>query len=157
MLFSTAVALSPKWGAILTVIAFGGILSLVVPVHWMLMALFLLSSVLAGSLEYFGKSTHAFWLASIVPLLMAGRTMLAKAPGSSSARLGHTKNEVPFSASMLKFSLILYFSVLAFSALVNQSPILQVLVAAKNYIFIWFALYVFMAIVTRLMLIFCGK
>lgn len=144
MLFSIAVALSPKWGAILTVIAFGGILSLVVPVHWMLMALFLLSSVLAGSLEYFGKSTHAFWLASIVPLVMAGRTMLAKASSSSLARHGQIRNKVPFSASMLKFSLILYFSVLVFSALVNQSPILQVLVAAKNYIFIWFALYVFM-------------
>lgn len=144
VLLSAAVALSPKWGAILAVVAFGGVLSLVVPIHWMLLALFLLSTVLAGSLEYFGKSTHAFWLASIVPLVMAARMMMARTREQKKDDLYYRGDPSSFWTSLLTFFLILYFAVLGFSSVVNQSPILQTLVAAKNYVFIWFALYVFM-------------
>lgn len=143
-LLSAVVAFSPKWGAILSAVVFGGVLSLIVPIHWMLVALFLLSTVLAGSLEYFGNSTHAFWLASIVPVVMAGRVMMARDETNVKKPREMRVGAASFWGGLLGFFLILYFSILVFSALVNQSPVLQALVAAKNYIFIWFALYVFM-------------
>lgn len=140
---AAAVAISPKWGTILTVGLACGVGAMSVSVPTMVALELVLATVVAGSLEYFTDSTQGFWVAAVLPLLLAARAALTR-PGRLQAfgGLKATTSAPSMWAHLVQVTLTLYLLVLVFSAVINQSPPLQVLVAAKNYVFVWAMLYV---------------
>lgn len=146
LLLSTLAVLSPKWGVLLTLGLASFIAAMSLPLVWLVTAELVLATVIAGCLEYFAHSTQGFWAAAGLPLLLALRAVLAHSARQTRLRVGHVSPEPPRSAlaHWVLVSLVVYLLTLLFSAVMNQSPPLQVLVAAKNYVFVWAMLYVFL-------------
>lgn len=139
-LVGASIAMSPKWGTILVLGAAFAFAAFSIPLRSMLYLELLLAAVFAGSMEYFLHSTQGFWVAAILPLLLAARALFqtAKPAEGFSPPLQQGR-----AVAFMFAGLLTYLACLGFSAILNQSPPIQVVVAAKNYLFVWLLLAVF--------------
>ncbi|MFM9888694.1 MAG: hypothetical protein ACKVQT_37200 [Burkholderiales bacterium] len=111
----------------------GGSVLLFAPVFMTLSALIVLSYLIVGQLTYFAKLTQALW----IPTLIAGILYLRVPIERGYLAVAERKSGIKRSMPPFQFALMAFFALAAASAALNASPVMQVLVGAKMYLFIW--------------------
>ena len=103
------------------------------PRSFLVMTCLVVSAVLAGLLEYFGKISQGFWLPYLMGALFALRAL------GERLRLGAMPTDSLVSVQRPPFGpfIVVYLAVLLFTTLVALPPMAQIVVATKNYIFLW--------------------
>lgn len=92
------------------------------------------ASFLAGVLEYFVGISQGFWLPFLMGLLMALRGVAELfRPQTQASEQGHQRMPL-HSAQVLG---LIYMAIAVFGVVVDMPTLPQVLVAAKNYFFMW--------------------
>ncbi|MRR49943.1 MAG: hypothetical protein EG825_03360 [Rhodocyclaceae bacterium] len=101
-------------------------------------ALLVATFVLVGPVQYFGRIGKIFWLPYLLGLLLFARAAISMFFAPKLSRSGGGK------LSPVEAPLILFAVILVASTVLNLSPLLQVLLAAKEYFFLWGAWFVVM-------------
>lgn len=118
---------------------FGGIvfaaMALVLPLRWLVVAVVLLSFVVTGQLIYFARLEKALWFPFLAGALLMVRFPLDYMHRSSRPLYGAAS--MPRTPTGLKTCIVVYFLVLFGSTLINRSPLLQVVVSSKEYLYLW--------------------
>lgn len=130
-LIGALTAFSTTASAAIVVGATCAVIGLFISIEFLILFQLVIATVLAGSVEYFGKISQAHWIPFLLGLFLAFKAFIA-----SSTRQNSTVSTGNSSNSFAPFA-VLYVSAVAFSSLVNLSPLGQVLVGLKNYFFIW--------------------
>ena len=104
---------------------------LLMPLEQLLWGGWVLTFLVAGPLQYFAHISKAFWLPYLFGALLFLRlpidVMAAQKPVGSALAADNS----------LKKWIFVFFAVTAFSTAVNAPPVLQVLLALKEYLFLW--------------------
>lgn len=123
----------------LAVFVFGGIVigavALIVPLHWMVVGLFVMSFIVTGQITYFGGISKANW----IPFL-TGLVLLVRYPIDMMQRTGariSAVEQTQWQVQAMKLCIGFFFATLFASTLINASPLIQVLVISKEYVFLW--------------------
>lgn len=118
----------------LTVLVLGAA-SLFFPLRYIVVILFIVGFVVMGQLIYFARIDKAAWLPFLLGLLLYVRL-----PGELMHRNlrnpAHTSYQPVQSNAVVGF-LVLYFSTVVATTLINQSAPLQVFISSKEYLFLW--------------------
>jgi hypothetical protein len=120
----------------LTLLLFGMIGAaglLFAPVFLTLAALLVLSFLVVGQLTYFAKLTQALWVPTLIAGLLYLRVPIERAHRAAVLRLAGSAGRTP----PFQLAIGLFFAIVAISALLNAAPVMQVLVGAKMYLFVW--------------------
>lgn len=130
LLIGGLTAYSPTASAAIVVGVSCAAIGLFLSIETLILFQLVISSVIAGSVEYFGHLSQAHWVSFLLGLLLAFKAFIETSTRQSpvSSKGGATVF-APFA--------ILYVATAIFSSLVNLSPLGQVLVGLKNYFFIW--------------------
>ena len=102
---------------------------MLMPSTGLISLLLVVSTVVAGSLEYFGRVHQAHWIPALIMAAMLARIPLDAFKASLAAKPGSS------GPSALALLLWIFVVVFVISGLVNLSPPMQVLVGVKQYIF----------------------
>lgn len=118
------------------------VLIFVLPLNVLVLLCFVSASVVAGLLEYFAGISQAFWLPYLMGLLFGLRALFESFRAAPYAR--GTKDR---SVSRPRVHVTLVFAavflcVVAFGTAVAAPPLPQLVVAVKNYLFLWGLLFV---------------
>ena len=139
VLVSFLCAVLPMGAALLAAAVVGSVCVLVTPLSWMLFLELILATIVAGVLEYFFYVTQAHWIPFLLALVLGFRALMEGAvPGSG--RVGEVRaagRESTPGFSWLWMLIGLYCMAMVAATLVNLPPLLQFLVAIKNYFFMW--------------------
>lgn len=146
LLFAALSGLATAVMSTLAVFVLGGIIlsavALLLPLPWLVVALFVASFIVTGQLVYFARIDKAAW----IPFLM-GIVLLMRFPidlmHRSQSRV-HAAGDSLSSLSLMKVCIGVFFATLAASAVINASPPYQVVVTSKEYVFLW-GLYLILA------------
>jgi hypothetical protein len=111
----------------------GGCFLLFLPLPLVMLALVVTTLLIAGTAEYFVGVTQAQWIPFLMALALYARVPLEM------LRHGRTRPKCVerHSTPALYWLIGCYLSLIIFTALVNQAPIVQTLVGSKSYIFFW--------------------
>lgn len=121
------------------VFVFGGIalgaVALLVPLHWLIVSLFLASFLIIGQITYFAGIYKVTWITFLLGLLLLVRLPIdmmqrKRLPAS---RLDESRK----SLLAMKFFIGLFFATLLTSTLIHLSPPIQILITSKEYVFLW--------------------
>lgn len=110
--------------------------SFFIPLNITFWALVVGTFVLVGPIQYFGRIDKIFWLPYLAGLLLLGRAMVSvffASPGKPKLNRNLTATE-----ALLALVVIILFT----TSLMNLSPISQILLASKEYFFLWGAWFV---------------
>lgn len=135
VLAGIATALAGVWATALFGGLVLGLVALSLPLPWLVVGLVVLSFLIAGQLEYFAHFSKAFWF----PFLL-GALLLVRFPLDSMMRgyrTAEARDAEPHAPAAAKFLIVLYFSTLFASTLINASPPMQIFVSSKEYLFLW--------------------
>ena len=120
--------------ALASVIAFFAL-----PLNLLMLSCLLAASVFAGLLENFGGVNQGYWLPFLMGALFALRALVERlrpvAGASVIVGLAHSPTET--SQRLITLLAVLYFSVALFGLAMAQPPMQQVVIATKNYFFLW--------------------
>jgi len=141
VLSGALIAAAPVYGAALVVGLTGLLIAFFVPLGPLLVATLVISTLVTGSLEYFLGISQANWFPFIVSAIVAVRVALAHAFRQRSPGRRGEAARIPW----FVVPAVLYLLALLGSALINQSPLLQVLASVKNYLMMWGILLGFLA------------
>ena len=120
--------------ALASVIAFFAL-----PLNLLMLCCLLAASVFAGLLEYFGGVNQGYWLPFLMGVLFALRALaerLRPAAGAS-VIVGSAHSSSETAQRLITLLTFLYFAVAIFGLAMAQPPMQQVIIAAKNYFFLW--------------------
>jgi hypothetical protein len=114
-------------------------LSFAIPTNLLVLGCFLAGSLLAGMLEYFAGITQAYWLPYLMGALLVGRALIANARPHPriAGETARTSRKRVGALHLITWMAIAYIAVVLFGSLMALPPLLQVIVAAKNYFFLW--------------------
>lgn len=118
----------------LTLLAVGGVVGLLllfIPTSWVLTALLLLSFVVVGLAMYYLRINQAAWLPYALCMFL-----WLKLPLDALA-VRKERTEVSSTTPAFLLALYFFFGACVISSLINQTPLINVLVGAKNFIFVW--------------------
>ena len=107
---------------------------LATPVNAVVLGIFALAFVVVGPIGYFGKVSQAYWLPYLLALLLYLHV-------GAGALLGRSRRRAalpPF-----YWTIGAFVGVILLSVAINQTPPLQVVIATKNYLFLWSIFFVF--------------
>lgn len=107
---------------------------LAIPANAVVLGIFALAFVVVGPIGYFGKVSQAYWLPYLLALLLYLHV-------GAGALLGRSRRRAalpPF-----YWTIAAFVGVIVLSVAINQTPPLQVVVATKNYLFLWSIFFVF--------------
>lgn len=110
------------------------------PLDLVVFGCFLLASVVAGALDYFAHVSQGFWLPYLLGGLFALRAIgerLRLGPRPAPAGALGTAHTASRGADLAAFAAALYLAVGLFSTLTALPALSQVIVASKNYLFMW--------------------
>lgn len=105
--------------------------SFFIPLNIAFWALVIATLVLVGPIQYFGRVDKVFWLPYVAGFLLLGRAVLSVL---FSPRGKHPERRMPTAMEAL---MTLVAVTLFASSLLNLSPIEQILLASKEYFFLW--------------------
>lgn len=112
-----------------------GAVALMLPMRWLVIALVVLSFIVAGQLTYFAHFDKAIWFPFLLGALLLVRFPLDRMQaGVQSAR---ERGANPKAPEAITFFLSVFFAALVASTLINASPFLQIFVSSKEYLFLW--------------------
>lgn len=125
--------------AVLPYLALGAMVAFIVmPLEWLVTGCFVLAAIVAGSIEYFAKVTQAFWLPYLMGMLFALRGVVERMRLTpASARPDGMRPRAPHGLHPIVAWAMLFFVVSIFTTVIALPPLTQVVVAAKNYYFLW--------------------
>ena len=107
---------------------------LAIPAKAVALGIFALAFVVVGPIGYFGKVSQAYWLPYLLALLLYLHV-------GAGALLGRSRRRAalpPF-----YWTIAAFVGVIVLSVAINQTPPLQVVIATKNYLFLWSIFFVF--------------
>lgn len=126
-------------GTIAGLILIGGCLlfaSFFVPLSLTFWGLVVATFVLVGPVQYFGRIGKVFWLPYLVGFFLLARAVMSILFATRKANFRSA------GLSAFEILLILFSLILIGSTALNLSPVMQVLLAAKEYFFLWGAWFV---------------
>lgn len=112
-----------------------GFFGLFLPLTLFVPALFLVSFVLTGQMQYFARIDRALWLPFLV-----GALLMVRLPFDLMQRRIGKAEQAPFAPASplgVKGALFIYFATLFASSAINGVEPLQLLVSFKEYLFLW--------------------
>jgi hypothetical protein len=113
-----------------------GIAFFFIPIRYVFTAQLLLVFLVVGQLQYFAGVGRAFWIPYLIGALLWVRLPLLALSRGVGKKSGLSRQRGsswrPFELAMMVFALIV-----AASTLLNQSPLLQVFVSIKEYLYLW--------------------
>jgi len=144
--FLIAVALS--YGALCGIFPLGAVLlgaalvfgavGMAVPLHWMISLELLLGAIVAGSIEYFLGFAQAHWIPFLLGLLLGLRALIERPPLATRLAHRHTGfNALGNDPALFWYPAAVYLFAMLATVVINLPPLGQVLVAMKNYVFLW--------------------
>jgi hypothetical protein len=109
------------------------------PLNFLLLTCLIVATLVAGLLDYFGGISQAFWLPYLMGALFALRAVAERLRigGVTSAHPSIPDRQVSRSLHPVTWLAAIYFATAVFGLLVAKPPLLQVVVATKNYFFMW--------------------
>lgn len=110
--------------------------SFFIPLHVTFWVLVIATFVLVGPIQYFARIDKIFWLSYLVGFLLLARAVIATLFTNSGMRAKRRN------ITSIEVMVILAAIILLASSAMNLSPILQTLLAAKEYFFLWGAWFV---------------
>lgn len=144
LFFGLAAAVVAPIAAMLMVAAAGALAVLFMPLSWALVLELVLAAVVAGSVQYFVGISQAMWVPYLLGLMLAMRALIEQhthRPGGPSSSNPHMRMPPLF-----VWLLVLYLTCLLISYVINRPSMGEILVSAKNYLFMWGVLIAFLAL-----------
>lgn len=112
--------------------------SFFVPIEWLVFVAWFTSALLAGSLEYFLGKPQGFWVPNLIGLLLI-LVLLVKyrfeRPTQTQLKAKQADGDV--AVDLILWIALLWLITVIFSTVLALPSFAQIIVAAKNYIFIW--------------------
>lgn len=122
--------------AVLPYLALAALIALLVlPLNLLVLGAFFLASVVAGMADYFGHVSQGFWIPYLMGALFALRALVERLRVRARQPASHTPRGLA-TPVVLVFA-VLYLLMLVASAVVAVPPLPQLIVATKNYLFLW--------------------
>lgn len=109
-----------------------GLATIMVPVPWLVAVLYFASFIITGQLVFFARLEKALWL----PFLI-GAVLLVRYPGELLIRRSTQAGRTPGRLRTFQVALVVYFVCVLGGSLINRVGLLQVVVTAKEYFFLW--------------------
>lgn len=109
-----------------------GLATVMVPVPWLVAVLYVASFLITGQLVFFARLEKALWL----PFLI-GAVLLVRYPGELLIRRSAQAVRQVRPLRALQVALTVYFACVIGGSLINGVGLLQVVVTAKEYFFLW--------------------
>ncbi len=128
VLLGGLLAFAPPAALFLAATVLAAVVAFATPTWALLLLTFLTATLISGSLEYFLDISKANWFPFILSALIGVRAAFELTTRPRAAQGMHS------SAPWFALPAAIYFATLFGSALINQSPVLQVLASVKNYL-----------------------
>lgn len=132
VLMGMTIALGSTQLSLLAVGGVVGLLLLFIPTTWVLTALLLLSFVVVGLAMYYLRINQAAWLPYALCMFL-----WLKLPLDALTVRRERADASATTTPVFLLALYFFFGVCVISSLINQTPLINVLVGAKNFIFVW--------------------
>ena len=132
-----AVGIGDKFLSLLIFGVVGGIFLLFLPLQFVMQLLIVVTLLIAGTAEYFGGISQAQWIPFLMALALYARVPLEKLHQD----IGKGKADIKSRTPILYWFIAIYLLLFLLTAVVNQAPILQIVVGAKSYLFYWSCLF----------------
>lgn len=110
---------------------------LLLPLELVVLGGFVLAAAVAGLVDYFGHVSQVFWLPYLMGALFALRAVGERLRPKSAADVFEARRAQRHPPSPAIVLAVLYLLVAACGTLLALPPLPQVIVAAKNYVFLW--------------------
>lgn len=121
------------WMGLLGVGAFSVAFAFALPLDWLILLVLLLSTVVAGTAEYFLGLSQAHWIPYLLGLVLALRALIERG-----GRVGVAEWQSPQTAKpAFGIPAAIYLVILFGSSAINVAPVTQVITGAKNFLFMW--------------------
>ncbi|MDN5752381.1 MAG: hypothetical protein L0H15_03740 [Nitrosospira sp.] len=142
MLVGWLCAILPLAAALLMVAVVGAIAAMTAPLHWVTTLELFLATVIAGAVEYFFGISQAHWIPYLLALILGLRALMQWTQPTEKNFVANIHTKHPW----FIVPLVVYFLTMIASVGFNFPPLAQLVVALKNYLFMWGVLLAFLAV-----------
>ena len=134
LLVGISTALLPQIAVAAVLGIFGVFLVLYLSLSTLLLSGLILTTVIAGSAEYFAGLSQANWLPYFLALALGFRGLVEINFGKS-IKSGSRNTKAKYGMPIFLIPALLYLAAMVTSTIIAQPPFIQLFVGAKNYIF----------------------
>ncbi|SEP35568.1 hypothetical protein [Nitrosovibrio sp. Nv6] len=135
-------AVLPLAAALLMAAAVGAVVVFIAPIRWVTTLELILATVIAGAVEYFLGIAQANWVPYLLALLLGLRALMERKTPHEKKIAATIRSPRPW----FILPLIMYFLTILASVGFNLSPLAQLVVGLKNYVFMFGLFLAFLAV-----------